>query len=87
MHDVRAAVEVTNLKIERFREIRSRVQKVEHDVSFLKVANGIHNIHYANTLTRVLLDELIALSQALEIPEPEITLPEIEVPELSTHLD
>lgn len=85
--EVRAAVEVTNLKIERFREIQVRVGKIEHDLAFLKVANGIHNIHYANTLTRVLLEELIKLSKDLEIPEPEVTLPEINLPEFSANVD
>ncbi len=85
VNDVSAAVDVTNLKIERFREIQARVKKVQHDVAFLKVANGIHNIHYANTLTRVLLEEVIELSKALDIPEPEIMLPEITLPEFSTN--
>ena len=44
-------------------------------MSFLRTANGIHNIHYASTLTRALVDRLAALARELKIAEPKVTLP------------
>ena len=57
-------------------ELKDCDKQVLNDVDFLKVGNGAHNIHYANTLTSVLLQELGALCRDLDIPEPQATLPE-----------
>ena len=56
-------------------EIAGQLESVQHDLDFLRVANGIHNIHYAASLTSALADRVTALCRKLKIPEPKITLP------------
>ncbi|MGO8753060.1 MAG: NapC/NirT family cytochrome c [Thermoguttaceae bacterium] len=56
-------------------EIAGQLESVQHDLDFLHVANGIHNIHYAASLTTALADRVTALCRKLKIPEPKITLP------------
>jgi predicted CXXCH cytochrome family protein len=61
--------------------IAVQLDDVEHDIRFLQVGNGIHNIHYANALTRGLVDQVTDLCRRLELPQPEIRLPEPLEPE------
>lgn len=58
------------------RQTAAQLDDIEHDVKFLRIGNGIHNIHYASTLTRGLVDQLTELSRKLDLPEPEIVLPD-----------
>ena len=73
---VRLAIADADLEPEPLADLRSKMEKVEHDTSFLKIGNGIHNIHYASSLARVLFEELAELCRELGIPEPTNPLPE-----------
>ena len=52
-----------------------KLNDIESDLAFLRIGNGIHNIHYASTLTRTLVEELSALCDELNIARPQIDLP------------
>lgn len=56
-------------------EIAGRLQDLEDDLRFLRVGNSIHNMHYADSLMRALVDKLHAVCRDLNIPEPTIKLP------------
>ena len=73
---IREALEDAELDAERVKALEGELEDVEGDLSFLRVGNGIHNIHYADTLTRAILDKIIYLCKELELPDPEVTLPE-----------
>ena len=60
---------------DRATSINSRLATLQHDLDFLRVANGIHNIHYASSLAGAVLEKLAALAQELKIPAPKATLP------------
>ncbi|MDH3718383.1 MAG: NapC/NirT family cytochrome c [Planctomycetota bacterium] len=60
----------------RLKEITAQLRDLEHDLNFLRVGNGVHNIHYADALTRSLIEELVAVCRELKIEEPEIVLPD-----------
>lgn len=72
----RQALESANLDAEQRATDAAQLDRLQDDLEFLRVGNGVHNIHYANTLTRELLKELSSLCRRLQIDEPEVTLPE-----------
>jgi predicted CXXCH cytochrome family protein len=72
---IREALKSAALKEDRTPAVRAQVDNLEHDLDFLRVANGIHNIHYASTLTGTLLERVTALCRELKIPEPKAMLP------------
>lgn len=72
---VHAALESAKLAADRLAAIRVQLNDLEVDLGFLRIGNDIHNIHYASTLTRALVDQLSALCRELKIDEPEIVLP------------
>ena len=72
---IREALKSANLKEDRSKAIRGQIDNLQHDLDFLRVANGIHNIHYASTLTSTLLERVSALCRELKIAEPQATLP------------
>lgn len=74
---IRAALQSAELDEDRLTLMESRLTDLQDDLNFLRVANSIHNIHYASTLTQALLDGLASLCRELEIPEPEAALPEM----------
>jgi nitrate/TMAO reductase-like tetraheme cytochrome c subunit len=76
--EVRGAAAAADLPDDRQTEIRRQLDDLQHDLDFLRAGNGIHNIHYADTLTRALVDQLSAVCRELELDEPQITLPEKE---------
>ncbi len=73
---VRAARESARLSAERSAKITEELKVLEHDLNFLRVGNGIHNIHYATTLARTMLERLSLLCRELKVAEPKVTLPE-----------
>lgn len=77
---VQSAIDTTDMTPGRAAELEAELGKVKDDLSFLKIGNGIHNIHYATTLASALRDELATLCLDLGIPEPKITLPEYVEP-------
>ncbi len=51
------------------------LDRLQADLEFLRKGNDIHNIHYASTLARVLLEQLGGLCRELKAPEPKVVLP------------
>ena len=56
-------------------EVAQRLQNLEDDLQFLRVGNSIHNMHYADSLIRALIDKLRAVCKDLGIAEPTVNLP------------
>ena len=54
-------------------EIVIQLGDIDKDLKFLRVANGIHNIHYASTLTRGLQQQVSTLCQELGVVPPAST--------------
>lgn len=75
---VRKALESVELESTRKEQATAKLKDLQDDLNFLRVGNDIHNIHYATTLTRALVDHLSALASELKIELPKITLPEPE---------
>lgn len=76
LHRIRAALPGAELSADRSRTMAAQLDDVVHDLAFLRVGNGIHNIHYADYLTRNLVNRLTELCQEVKIEVPEIALPE-----------
>jgi hypothetical protein len=66
---------LAKLDAERSAQVRKRLDDIESDLDFLRIGNGIHNIHYASTLTRTLVEELAELCGDLNVAPPQVTLP------------
>jgi hypothetical protein len=75
---VRDAFTSADLPADRSDAISQQLDELQHDLEFLRLGNGIHNIHYADTLTRALVERISGLCRELEVDEPQITLPEEE---------
>jgi len=73
---VRSALEKADLDSARMEELSKRLQDLDGDVEFLSVANGIHNFHYATTLTQQALEHLKSLCVELDIDGPRFVIPE-----------
>ena len=73
---VREALPAAKLEADRSAEIAAQLAKLQDDLNFLHVANGVHNIHYATTLTRTLLEKVSALCRELKVEEPKADLPQ-----------
>jgi nitrate/TMAO reductase-like tetraheme cytochrome c subunit len=73
---IRAAAPAAEVSADRSQAIAAQLEDIVHDVTFLRVGDGIHNIHYADHLTRNLVDRLTELCRELNIEVPEIALPE-----------
>jgi predicted CXXCH cytochrome family protein len=71
----REAVSAANLDETRAAEMTRRFRDLDDDLQFLRVGNSIHNMHYADSLIRALVDNLRAVCRDLNIAEPTINLP------------
>ncbi len=69
------ALKASSLDQRESEAVASQLEAVKHDLNFLRVGNGIHNIHYATTLTGRLLERVLALCRQLKVAEPKATLP------------
>lgn len=76
LSSAREAVPGTGLDATRVEEITQRLRDLEDDLQFLRVGNSIHNMHYADTLTRALVNNLRLLCRDLNIAEPTIDIPQ-----------
>ena len=76
IHRARAALDSAELDEDRSTANRALLDDLQDDLDFLRVANSVHNVHYASALTDALLDGLSKLCRELEITEPMIALPE-----------
>ena len=75
---IRGALQSAKLKPDRAAAIGVEVTQLEDDLNFLRVGDGIHNVHYASTLTATLLERLQALSRELHVEEPKaLPLPKL----------
>ncbi len=74
------ALESAKLEPARAEEAAKELKAVQDDWHFLRVANDIHNIHYASTLTHALVDRLSSLCRELKVEEPKVALPKMEKP-------
>jgi predicted CXXCH cytochrome family protein len=72
---VHEAISAANFEEPRSAEITQQIRDLEDDLQFLRVGNSIHNLHYADSLSRVLMDNVRNLCRELDIPEPAIELP------------
>jgi len=72
---VRQALEAATLPEPQAKQLRDRLADVEHDLAFLRSANGIHNIHYASSLAQAIRDHLGELARALKLPPIDVKLP------------
>ena len=73
---VRAALDSAELEEVQAAAIRAQLVNLRHDLDFLRVGNGIHNIHYAGTLARAVAEQVSSLCRQLEVEEPKVVLPE-----------
>lgn len=69
---------------ERRAELDKQLAKLRHDAEFLRIGKGIHNVHYADKLQRVLFDETARLCGELQIEPPSVAIP-TQRPEWKTH--
>jgi predicted CXXCH cytochrome family protein len=70
------ALKIAALPADQLEAANAKYKRLAHDVEFLRVGSGIHNIHYASTLTKVLLEETRSLCETLMIDQPMVELPE-----------
>jgi predicted CXXCH cytochrome family protein len=68
---IRAAIKSPKVKPERAAAIAEELTKFQDDLNFLRVANGIHNVHYADTLTATMTERLQVLCRELQVEEPK----------------
>ncbi len=57
-------------------QLTKQLGDLDDDLHFLQVGNGIHNMHYADSLFQALVDKLRAICRELKIPEPAIEMPQ-----------
>jgi predicted CXXCH cytochrome family protein len=72
----REALKSAELEADKHDAIGQQLDEIQHDLDFLSAANGVHNIHYASTLTRALLEKLTRLCGELKIEAPQGKFPE-----------
>lgn len=73
---MREAMTAAELSPDRAAEVADTLDELQYDLNFLRVGNGVHNIHYADTLTRGLVEKMSTLCRELNLDEPQIDLPE-----------
>jgi predicted CXXCH cytochrome family protein len=69
------AVPAAGLDASRAAEVNQRLRDLSDDLQFLRVGNSIHNMHYADSLIRALVENLRTISRDLNITEPAIDIP------------
>jgi predicted CXXCH cytochrome family protein len=70
----REAIPAANFEEAHAAEVAQRLRDLEGDLQFLQVGNSIHNMHYADSLVRALVERLRAISRELNIDEPTIEM-------------
>ncbi len=73
---IRTALPDADLDEDKAEEIDELLSQAQDDLNFLRAGNGVHNIHYATTINRTVLERLSSICRQLEIAEPDVTLPE-----------
>jgi hypothetical protein len=73
---IRKALKTAEISDDQTSAIETQLDDFQADLGFLRVGNGIHNVHYASTLTRALVERVSSLCRELKIDQPVITLPD-----------
>lgn len=73
--NLRQALDNANVGASRRAEIEQQLLDIADDVKFLRIGNGIHNIHYASSLTDGIVGKLSELCDVLRIDPPDVKLP------------
>jgi nitrate/TMAO reductase-like tetraheme cytochrome c subunit len=76
----RKALASAKLPEQRKAALAKDLDRIESDLQFVGRGNDIHNIHYANELTRALLEQVSQICRELRLPEPKVALPPAEKP-------
>jgi hypothetical protein len=71
----REAVAGATLDDARKAEVLEQLRALDADLQFVRVGNSIHNMHYADSLIRALVDKLDVICRELNVAEPNISLP------------
>lgn len=78
---IRNAIGGSDLDATHKSELKKTLQDLEKDLHFLRVGNSIHNMHYADSLLRNLVDKVRVICRNLGIAEPQgIVEPDIDLP-------
>lgn len=72
--NARQGLDTAILNPDRMIALEDQLSDLQHDLDFLRAANGIHNIHYAKTLTRALVEKLSSVCRTLKVDLPPIEL-------------
>jgi nitrate/TMAO reductase-like tetraheme cytochrome c subunit len=72
----REALSSATLDPSRAAALDSQLADAEHDLAFLRAANGIHNLHYASSLAGGILKRLSDVCRELKIAPPQVVLPQ-----------
>lgn len=71
----REALTSSSLDEARRKELNQQLTDLDADLEFIRVGNSIHNMHYADSLMRALLEKLAAICRELNVSEPTTKLP------------
>ncbi len=71
----REALKSAQVPPDRAKAIAVQLDALQDDLTFLRVANGVHNIHYATTLSSAVVERLSALCRELKIAAPSVKQP------------
>jgi nitrate/TMAO reductase-like tetraheme cytochrome c subunit len=76
MEQIREAITTAELPTDESAALTKRLNDLQYDLSFLRISNGVHNIHYADTITRSLIEQLISMAEQLQIEDLGLAAPE-----------
>lgn len=68
---VQTTLKTAKLKEDRIKAVEVELGKLRDDLNFLRVGNGIHNVHYASALTTAMVDRLRPICKELQLEEPQ----------------
>jgi predicted CXXCH cytochrome family protein len=76
IEQLRSAIGPAGLPADQSTALTQKLEDLQYDLNFLRVSNGVHNIHYADTITRSLIEQLNAIAEQLQIEDLGLTAPE-----------
>jgi predicted CXXCH cytochrome family protein len=74
--DLRQSLGQADLEAVRTAEVETQLAEIEEDLKFLRIGNGIHNIHYASSLTQGLVQRITDLCKLLDVDSSNLILPD-----------
>jgi hypothetical protein len=75
VRQARKALSAAKLSAQRAAALSGELDHIHADLEFLRKGDDVHNIHYADRLTRVLRDQIAGVCRELKLPEPKVVLP------------